>query len=212
MLQGERVFGESVWCQQWLALRGGTNELPPALLTTRAKEGFSFLLFAFTQDTKPVSKMQKKNMDAILKTTSRNAAEVSPQEDRKPDVILDYNINKGEGDNLDKVTGTYVQLQEEHCLWPLMICNNITAISTSAHLQRLFCTVSWNPPEGQWGGTGGGHFWRSLERTLRLFACSKHKHSSFSSSIGEASAAAWGWNSSRVLTRGQERRKCNWKI
>lgn len=107
MLQGECVFGESVWCQQWLALRGGANELPPALLTTRAKEGLSFLLFAFTQDTKPVSKMQKKNMHAILKTTSHNAAEVSAQEDRKPDIILDYNINKGGGDNLDKVTGTY---------------------------------------------------------------------------------------------------------
>lgn len=102
MLQGECAFGESVWCQQWLALRGGTNELPPALLTTTAKEGFST---AFTQDTKRVSKMQKKNMHAILKTTSHNAAEVSAREDRKPAIILDYNINKGGGDDLGKVTG-----------------------------------------------------------------------------------------------------------
>lgn len=67
----------------------------------------AFLLFAFTQDTKPVSEMQKKNMHAILKTTSHNAAKVRAQEDRKPAIILDYDINKAGRDNLDKVTGTY---------------------------------------------------------------------------------------------------------
>lgn len=64
----------------------------------------AFLLFAFTQDTKPVSEMQKKNMHAIK---THNSAKVRAQEDRKAAIVLDYNINKAGGDNLDKVTGTY---------------------------------------------------------------------------------------------------------
>lgn len=51
------------------------------------KGGLSYK-FAFTQDTKLVSKMQKKNKHANLMSTSHNAAEVSAQEDRKAAIIL----------------------------------------------------------------------------------------------------------------------------
>lgn len=101
-----RCYKENLFLGSWCDVNNGwhckveqmnCHQLCWLLVQKRA-----FLLFAFTQDTKPVSKMHKKNMCAILKTTSHNAAEVSAQEDRKQAIVLDYNINKGEGDNLAK--------------------------------------------------------------------------------------------------------------
>ena len=79
--------------------------LPTALLATRMREAFSSE-FAFTPTTTLVSYIPKSSKNVVLLSTLHKTAEISDREDRKPAIILDYNHNKGDVDNLDKVIGT----------------------------------------------------------------------------------------------------------
>lgn len=83
------------------AVRKNKPELPPVLLETRGREAFSSK-FAFTTTTL-VSYLAKRNKNMVLLSTLHKMAEISDHKDRKPDIILDYNHNKG----VDKVIGTY---------------------------------------------------------------------------------------------------------
>lgn len=77
-------------------------ELPPALLTMRDRAAFSSL-FAFTETHSLVSYCPKRHKNVLLMSICHKDAKISDREDRKPEVILDYNRCKGRVDNLDKV-------------------------------------------------------------------------------------------------------------
>lgn len=83
-------------------VRRNKPELPPALLETRERARFSSL-FAFTDTCALVSYSPKKRKVVTLMSTFHREATVSPREDQKPQIILDYNSHKGGVDNLDKV-------------------------------------------------------------------------------------------------------------
>lgn len=77
-------------------------DLPPAFVSTRGREALSSN-FAFTNTHTLVSYVPKKNKNVILMSTLHKDAAVTTREDRKPQIILDYNSNKGGVDCLDKV-------------------------------------------------------------------------------------------------------------
>lgn len=83
-------------------IRRNKPELPPALLATQDRDRFSSR-FAFTNTHTLVSYCPKKRKNVLPMTILHRDAAVSTGEDKKPDGILDYNVNKGGVDNLDKV-------------------------------------------------------------------------------------------------------------
>ncbi len=83
-------------------VRKNKPELPSALVTNKDRDVFSSK-FAFTNTHALVSYCPKKKKNVLLMTTLHKDACVSTREDKKPEVILFYNKNKGGVDNLDKV-------------------------------------------------------------------------------------------------------------
>lgn len=84
-------------------VRKNKPELPLALLGIKVRAPLSSK-FAFTERTTIVSYCPKKNKNVLVMSNLHRDAGVSSREDKKPDIILDYNKNKGSVDNLDKVT------------------------------------------------------------------------------------------------------------
>ncbi|XP_014912949.1 piggyBac transposable element-derived protein 4-like [Poecilia latipinna] len=109
-------------------VRKNKPELPPALLTTKERKVFSSK-FAFTPTTTLVSYLPKKNKNVVLMSTLHKDGDISNREDRKPNIILDYNHTKGGVDNLDKVIGTY-SCRRMTARWPLVIFHNIIDVSS----------------------------------------------------------------------------------
>ncbi|XP_023189246.1 piggyBac transposable element-derived protein 4-like [Xiphophorus maculatus] len=109
-------------------VRKNKPELPHALLSIRGRAVFSSK-FAFTPTTTLVSYLPKRNKNVSLLSTLHKTAEISDREDKKPDIILDYNCNKGGVDNLDKVIGMY-NCRRMTALCPLVIFHNIIDVSS----------------------------------------------------------------------------------
>lgn len=109
-------------------VRKNKPELPHALLSIRGRAVFSSK-FAFTPTTTLVSYLPKRNKNVSLLSPLHKTAEISDREDRKPDIILDYNCNKGGVDNLDKVIGMY-NCRRMTALCPLVIFHNIIDVSS----------------------------------------------------------------------------------
>ncbi|XP_067102695.1 piggyBac transposable element-derived protein 4-like [Osmerus mordax] len=82
------------------------RNLPSELLTTKTRRVLSSQ-FAFTPTTTLVSYLAKKNKNVLLMSTRHTDAEISDRNDGKPTIVLDYNLNKGGVDNLDKVITAY---------------------------------------------------------------------------------------------------------
>ncbi|XP_042609958.1 piggyBac transposable element-derived protein 4-like, partial [Cyprinus carpio] len=82
-------------------VRKNKPELPPALLTTRDRAVFSSL-FAFNETHTIVSYCPKRHKNVLLMSTCHKDGKISDREDKKPEVILEYNRCKGGVDNLDK--------------------------------------------------------------------------------------------------------------
>ncbi|KAJ8409884.1 hypothetical protein AAFF_G00209250 [Aldrovandia affinis] len=97
-------------------------ELPAALTGIKNRAALSSK-FAFTETTTTVSYCPRKNKNVIVMSTHHKNAAVSSREDNKPEIILDYNKNKGGVDNLDKVTGTYT-CQRMTARWPMAVFYN----------------------------------------------------------------------------------------
>ncbi|XP_037553572.1 piggyBac transposable element-derived protein 4-like [Nematolebias whitei] len=87
-------------------IRKNKPELPLEILQVKDRAPLSSK-FAFTETTSVVSYCPKKNRSVILMSTLHKDAAVSTRSDKKPEIILDYNKNKGGVDTLDKLTATY---------------------------------------------------------------------------------------------------------
>ncbi|XP_030192961.1 piggyBac transposable element-derived protein 4-like [Gadus morhua] len=108
-------------------VRMNKPQLPPALLSTRGRESLSSK-FAFNDTHSLVSYLPKKNKNVILMSTLHKDSAVSEAEHRKPQIILDYNRNKGGVDCLDKLTGTYT-CKRMTARWPVPVFHNILDVS-----------------------------------------------------------------------------------
>ncbi|XP_038576656.1 piggyBac transposable element-derived protein 4-like [Micropterus salmoides] len=108
-------------------VRKNKPELPPALLATKDRARYSSK-FAFSETHTIVSYCPKKGRNVLLMSTLHRDTAVSAREDKKPQVILDYNHNKGGVDNLDKVTSVYT-CKRKTARWPLVVFYNILDVS-----------------------------------------------------------------------------------
>ncbi|XP_062308098.1 piggyBac transposable element-derived protein 4-like [Osmerus eperlanus] len=109
-------------------VRKNRAELPSELLTTKTRRVLSSQ-FAFTPTTTLVSYLAKKNKNVLLMSTRHTDAEISDRNDGKPTIVLDYNLNKGGVDNLDKVITAY-SCKRKTARWPLVIFSNIVDVSS----------------------------------------------------------------------------------
>lgn len=109
-------------------VRKSKPELLPAQLASKDREVFSSK-FTFTPMTTVVSYLPKKNKKVVLMSTLHKDSDIGDREDRKPVIILDYNLNKGGVDNLDKVIGTY-SCRRMTARWSLVIFHNIIDVSS----------------------------------------------------------------------------------
>ncbi|KAK3541436.1 hypothetical protein QTP86_025571, partial [Hemibagrus guttatus] len=66
--------------------------------------------------------------NVLLMSTLHRDTAVSATEDKKPQIILDYNKNKGGVDNLDKVTSVYNR-KRMTARWPLTVFFNMIDVS-----------------------------------------------------------------------------------
>ncbi|XP_042164360.1 piggyBac transposable element-derived protein 4-like [Oncorhynchus tshawytscha] len=109
-------------------VRKNKAELPPALLESRGRQVLSSR-FTFTPTATLVSYLAKRNKNVLLLSTLHTEGHISDRRDKKPDLILDYNCNKGGVDNLDKVVGTY-SCRRMTARWPLVVFHNILDVSS----------------------------------------------------------------------------------
>lgn len=117
-------------------------ELPPEILQLKGRAPLSSS-FAFTDTTTVVSYCPKKNRSVVLMSTLHEDAAIGGS-DRKPEMILDYNKNKGGVDNLDKVTATYT-CQRMTRRWPMVIFYNILDVSAyNAFVLWTHIDPGWN--------------------------------------------------------------------
>ncbi|KAJ4938375.1 hypothetical protein JOQ06_002995 [Pogonophryne albipinna] len=78
-----------------------------------------------------------------MSTLHKDAA-VSTRDDRKPQMILDYNSNNGGVDCLDKLTGTYT-CKRMTARWPLAVFHNMIDISAfNAYVVWTAINPAWN--------------------------------------------------------------------
>lgn len=83
------------------------SEFPPALVSKTGRARFSSK-FAFTETHALVSYHAKNKKNVLLMSTLHRDAAVSNKDDKRPQIIEDYNHNKGGVDNLDKVIHIYL--------------------------------------------------------------------------------------------------------
>ncbi|XP_061880293.1 piggyBac transposable element-derived protein 4-like [Entelurus aequoreus] len=107
-----------------LQVKKNKPELPAEILQVKDKAPL-FSKFAFTDTNTVVSIVPKKKRNVILMSTLHKDAAVSSGSDKKPTIILDYNKNKGEVDNL---TATYTW-QRMTRRWPMVVFYNILDMS-----------------------------------------------------------------------------------
>ncbi|XP_056092518.1 piggyBac transposable element-derived protein 4-like [Rhinichthys klamathensis goyatoka] len=135
-------------------IRRNKPELPPALLATKDRARFSSM-FAFTETQCLVSYCPKKRKNVLLLSTLHRDTSVSSRDDKKPQIILDYNKSKGGVDNLDKMVATYT-CKRKTARWPLVLFHNMLDVSgVNAH-------VLWSEISPEW------HAGKSCRRRLFL--------------------------------------------
>ncbi|CAM4635701.1 unnamed protein product [Leuciscus chuanchicus] len=133
-------------------VRKNKPELPPALLTTRDRVCFSSI-FAFTETHSVVSHCPKRGKNVLLMSTCHKDAKVSDREDKKPDVMLDYNRCKGGVDNLDKMVASY-SCKRKTNRWPMVVFSTILDVSA------INAFVVWREVNPSW--ERGNNFKRRL--------------------------------------------------
>ena len=98
--------------------------LPTKVTDIREREELSSA-FAFQRDTTLVSYVPKKGKNVILKSTFHHDTEIREErDDKKPQVVIDYNRTKGAVDNVDKLVRTYSTIRKSR-RWPMVVFGNL---------------------------------------------------------------------------------------
>lgn len=108
-------------------IRRNKPELPVEVVNSKKVEVHSSR-FIFTKDATVVSYIPKKNKVVLLMSTMHHTANISIREDKKPQIILDYNATKGAVDTLDKLVATYT-CKRATARWPMVIFHNMLDVS-----------------------------------------------------------------------------------
>ncbi|XP_059394627.1 piggyBac transposable element-derived protein 4-like [Carassius carassius] len=125
------------------SIRSNNPELPPALLSMKNRTRLSSM-FAFTDTHTLVSYCPRKNKNVLFMSTFHRDVKVSNKDHKKPNIILDYNHNKGGVDNLDKLVATYT-CQRKTARWPMVIFFNMLDVSAyNAFVLWKEINNSWN--------------------------------------------------------------------
>ncbi|KAL3988450.1 calpain-15 [Sarotherodon galilaeus] len=142
-LQGHNITCDNFFTSYWLG-----PELPSETLKMQGRSLYSSI-FVFTEKATVVSYCPKKNKNVLVMSTMHTDASLSTRDDKKPQMILDYNSTKGGVDNLDKVTVTY-SCQRKTACWPLVIFYNIIQMrvrparspAAAAVIEKVKCAPS----------------------------------------------------------------------
>ncbi|KAL3973475.1 HMG box transcription factor 1 [Sarotherodon galilaeus] len=111
-LQGHNITCDNFFTSYWLG-----PELRSEILKMQGRSLHSSI-FVLTEKATVVSYCPKKNKNVLVMSAMHTDASLSIREDKKPQMILDYNSTKGGVDNLDRTAR-----------WPLVIFYNILDVS-----------------------------------------------------------------------------------
>jgi len=100
--------------------------------------------FYFTGDTAVLNYVPKKYKSVVLMSTLHPEKAISFRDDKKPQMILDYNATKGAVDTLDQLVATY-SCKRKSNRWPMIIFYNIIDISAyNAFILWTSVDEKWN--------------------------------------------------------------------
>jgi len=108
-------------------MRKNKPELPKEMLPNPHRE-IKSSNFGFQKDVGIVSYVPKRNKAVILISTQFLSNDISEEEHKKPEVILEYNHCKGGVDTLDQLLRTYNCIRKCN-RWPLAVFMNLLNIS-----------------------------------------------------------------------------------
>ena len=84
--------------------------------------------FYFTKDTTILNYVAKKHKNVLLMSTSHSDRAISGRDDKKPQMILDYNETKGAVDTLDQLVATYTCKRKTN-RWPMIVFYHMLDVS-----------------------------------------------------------------------------------
>lgn len=99
-------------------MKSNKKEIPSEFLPSKTRN-IGTSLFGFQKDLTLVSYVSRKNKCVILISTSHDDDKIDP-ETQKPDIILDYNRNKGGVDTVDQLCNTY-NVARKTRRWPFAV-------------------------------------------------------------------------------------------
>lgn len=124
-------------------LRKNKGEIPVQFLPKRDRD-VNETLFGHQQSLTLVSYVPKRGRSVILLSSMHKDAQISNREDKKPQIILDYNHAKGGVDTLDQMVGTYSTKRKTR-RWPLVLFFNIMDVSAvNAFIIWSHLNPEWN--------------------------------------------------------------------
>ncbi|XP_051913269.1 piggyBac transposable element-derived protein 4-like [Hippocampus zosterae] len=124
-------------------IRKNKPELPSKLTKITGRKPLSSI-FGFTRDLAVVSYVPKKGKNVLLLSTAHKAPKVDNGDERKPQMILDYNKSKGAVDHLGQACGTYSTRRRAQ-RWPMSLFFHMLDISAfNACVLYKAVNPSWN--------------------------------------------------------------------
>ncbi|XP_045456067.1 uncharacterized protein LOC123665880 [Melitaea cinxia] len=108
-------------------LRKNKAEIPPVFTATKDREVHSSL-FGFQDDCTVVSYVPKKNKVVLLASTVHHDGKKDSGEEKKPEMIMDYNRTKCGVDVVDEMCATY-SVARATKRWPLVLFYGILNVS-----------------------------------------------------------------------------------
>ena len=110
-------------------MRKNKPEIPSVLLPSKSKEIFSSTFVFHERGISMVSYVPKKNKAVILLSSEHSTPEISNDEDKKPEIIIDYNQKKCAVDILDKMVNEYTSKRGTR-RWTLILFENYLEVSS----------------------------------------------------------------------------------
>ena len=124
-------------------MRANKRQIPSEFLKGNTREPLS-TLFGYRQDATLCSYVPKKNRAVIILSTMHKTGEISDRDDKKPNIILDYNSCKGAVDTLDMCVHTYTCARQTR-RWPVRVFYNILDIAAwNSYVCWISSHPSWN--------------------------------------------------------------------
>lgn len=139
-------LAESLWGGKLTltgTLRSNKKEIPVEF-KSNPRRAINSSLFGFCRNMTLCSYKPKQNKSVILLSTQHNTIEVSERDDRKPQIILDYNVCKGAVDTVDQMVAGY-SCSRATRRWPLKLFFHILDIAAlNSYIIWMKNYPAWN--------------------------------------------------------------------